>query len=105
MPNPNTHPEPDWVDVVGHMQYLREAYHAEVDLAVSVGTDGTENAMLCVSVLAWCRRPGHEPVLAASAGALSTASLSRLPAVVLDRLFELHEELDGGCVQCREAVN
>lgn len=96
---------PDWIDVIGHMQYLREAYNADVAVDISVGTDGTEDALLCTTCLAWCRNPGHEPVLAVHEKSLSTESLRRLPQVVLDALFELHEEVDGGCVQCRATAS
>lgn len=90
-------------DVMGCIHYIERKYNAYVEILISSYQDGTNDAMLLVTVIAQCGVSGHHQTGAGTHRRISYKSLRLLPSMVLSDLYEAMESLDGSCPECQAA--
>ena len=94
--------EPDWVDVLGVMQYIEEHYAEAPVWSVSYEPSRGFDAMLCITYSAACKRHKHLSQARVIFQPLTQQSLQRLSRTIYHALLDVQEEIDGGCLVCCE---
>lgn len=82
-------------DVWHHMDYIRSHYNATAEILLDAGEDDEVVPMLYLTVIASSTYPDNERYAYGQCWRVTDDLLHRMPQVLLDALFEAHEQIDG----------
>jgi hypothetical protein len=93
--------EPDFIDVIGFMNYWEDHYHGTIKMVVENARDGGTHAVLCCHANYFCGSDYHQRHFVTLYAPLQGEVLRNLPRYALDLFYEALEKADGGCAGCR----